>query len=221
MQTVYYKRVRNVSLALTFFALPFFVMAGSRQGSESIKASVVDSHEGLTVSAEPWTSVEQYKAKFPKKSPLAAGIVAIQIAFRNSTEESIKIGLDRIRLTISIDENNRQELEPLTPEQLAEIVLRPGAKDPTSRSRIPLPLPTSSGGRNKKWEELKTAAEDASVRDGVIAPHKSVEGLLYFDLRGQFDLLNSARLYIPNLVMLESNHQLLYFELDLSHTSQR
>jgi len=221
MQTAYYKRVRAASLVLTLFALPLLATAATRQGSEPVKSSAVDSHEGLTVSAEPWTSAEEYKTKFPKKSPLAAGIVAIHVAFRNSTDESIKIGLDSIRLTISIDENNRQELEPLTPERLADVVLRPAAKDPTSRSRLPLPLPTSSGGRNKQWQQLKTAAEDAGVRDGVIAPHMTVEGLLYFDLRSQFDLLNSARLYIPNLVMLESNHQLLYFELDFSHTSRK
>jgi hypothetical protein len=40
--------------------------------------------------------------------------------------------------------------------------------------------------------------------------------LLYFDLQGQFDLLSTAHLYIPDVRALEKNHPLLYFEIDLS-----
>jgi hypothetical protein len=206
---------------LTLIVVPLFAIGASFQSPEAMKGSVVDSHEGMTISAEPWTAAEQYKSAFHKKSPLTAGIVAVQVVLRNSTNESIRVGLDSVRLTISLDENNRQDLHPLSAEEVADIVLRPGAKDPTSRSRLPLPIPSSSGGRNKKWTELKNEAEDAGVRDGVVAPHKTVEGLLYFDLRGQFDLLSAAHLYIPNLVMLESNHSLLFFDLDLSHSAQR
>jgi hypothetical protein len=43
-----------------------------------------------------------------------------------------------------------------------------------------------------------------------------VQGLLYFDMQGQFDLLKTAHLYIPDVRSLEKNHTLLYFEIDLS-----
>jgi hypothetical protein len=221
MQKVYYKSMRSVSAALPFVLLPMLAIGASSQTRTTSKGSAVDSHEGMTITAEPWTSPEQYKAKFPKKSPFAAGIVAIHVSFRNDTNESIRISLERIRLTLNLGENNRQELPPLSPEQLADAVIRPRNDPSATRSRfpVPLPIPRSSGGRDKKWLELQKAAEEASVQAGVVAPHSTSEGLLYFDLRSQFDLLNSARLYIPDLFSLESARALLYFDLDLSHTS--
>jgi len=39
----------------------------------------------------------------------------------------------------------------------------------------------------------------AVVPANVIAPHSTVQGLLYFDLQGQFDLLNAAHLYVPDV----------------------
>jgi hypothetical protein len=42
---------------------------------------------------------------------------------------------------------------------------------------------------------------------------------MYFDLQGQFDLLSTAHLYIPELLDLEKNRSLTYFELDLSRSA--
>lgn len=221
MTKVYYKRLRNAALP-ALGILMLCANGNSQQSSPPMKASVLDAHEGMTVGLEPWTSPEQYKQAFPKNSPYSAGIVAIRISFRNDTNESIRIGLSRIRMTLNIDENDRQELLPLTSEELADAVLKPAAKGPSSpRTRLPIPLPSSKGGRDKKWVELKKAAEDAGLHTGVVAPHTAADGLLYFDLRGQFDLLNSARIYIPDLVALESNRTLMYFELDLGTSPTR
>ena len=105
-------------------------------------------------------------------------------------------------------------------EQLADAVFSSKVKDPSRRARFPIPLPSSTKiGHDKNWTELAKAAEEASLRDGVIAPHSTAEGLLYFDLQGQFDLLNNARLYIPELVALEKNHGLLFFDIDLSRAA--
>ena len=67
--------------------------------------------------------------------------------------------------------------------------------------------------------ELSKQAEEAGFRDGVIAPNSTAQGLLYFDLQGQLDLLSNARLYVPELVALEKNHGLLFFDIDLSRAS--
>ena len=218
MQKVYYKRMRKAALPASAVALLFYPCAAfAQQPRSSVRGSVLDAHEGMTVTAEPWTSPEQYKQSFHKKSPFASGIIAIRVSFRNDTNQSIRIGLSRIRLTLNIDENDRQELQPLSAADVADTVYHAG--DPSSsRARFPLPVPLPKSSHDKKWNELKQAAEDAGVRAGVIAPHTTAEGLLYFDLRGQFDLLNTAHLYIPDLVALETNHALLYFELDLSRS---
>ncbi|MEQ1353466.1 MAG: hypothetical protein ABLT11_05575, partial [Candidatus Acidiferrum sp.] len=188
---------------------------GSQQAP--LKTTSLETHEGLTISAQPWTNAALYKEKFPKKSPYAAGIMAMQVIFRNDSNESLKVGLSRIRLSFQIDQDNRQEVQALTSAQVADEVLKPGGKDPSkSRQKIPLPVSIPRTGNDKKWMELQQQAENAAVPSSVIAPHSTVQGLLYFDLQGQFDLLNGAHLYVPEIVAMETNRSLTYFEIDLS-----
>jgi hypothetical protein len=229
MQKVYYTRMKTASSAVISVALPLalFILlakppasAQQQSASKPITTASLDSHEGLTIAADPWLSAERYKQAFPKKSPYAAGILAIKVTLRNDSAESIKVRIERIRLNLSFDDNNRQELPALSSEQLADAVLHPRVKGP-SKSRIPLPLPSSSGGRDKNWEQFQKLAEDNGLHASVIAPHSTTEGLLYFDLQNQFDLLSNARLYIPDLLALEKNQALMYFDIDLGRPASR
>jgi hypothetical protein len=220
MRKVYYNAMRNLSGAVPFLAA--CLMTGTYADAQqsggqrtSLKTASLETHEGLTISAQPWTDAALYKEKFPKKSPFAAGIVAMHVVFRNDSNESMKVSLDRIRLSFQLDQDNRQELKALTAGQVADEVLKPGGKDPSkSRSKISLPV-SIPHNNDKHWTELEQQAETAGVPVNVIAPHSSVQGLLYFDLQGQFDLLDGARLYVPDIVVMENNRSLTYFEIDL------
>jgi hypothetical protein len=222
MRKVYYNSMRKLSRTVPFLAacLAGAAAANPQQGTgqqDSLKTTSLETHEGLTISARPWTDASLYKEKFPKKSPYAAGILAMQVVFRNDSDQSMKVSLDRIRLSFLIDQDTRQELQSLTPGQVADEILKPGGKDPSkSRSKIPLPVSIPHSGNDKKWTELQQQAEIAGVPASVIAPHSTVQGLLYFDLQGQFDLLNGAHLYVPDVVAMENNRSLTYFEIDLS-----
>jgi hypothetical protein len=222
MEKVYYKRMRKAAFALPCAAwiLLSATFAQQQQQSTPMRTSALDSHEGMTIAAEPWINLAQYKPAFTKKNPYSFGILAIRVMLRNETADSIRVNLSRIRLSLVLEDESRQELPSLTSEQLADAVFSSKVKDPSRRTRLPIPLPSSNKiGRDKNWTELAKAAEEASLRDGVIAPHSTAEGLLYFDLQGQFDLLNNARLYIPELVALEKNHGLLFFDIDLSRAA--
>jgi hypothetical protein len=95
--------------------------------------------------------------------------------------------------------------------------LAPSRKDPTkSRKKFPFPTGAPKTAPDKNWFEVQKQAENAGVPSAVVAPHSTVQGLLYFDLQGQFDLLNSAHLYVPDLLVMEKNRSLTYFEIDLS-----
>jgi hypothetical protein len=220
MRKVYYNPVQRFARSLPFFAIclvsGFDCGAQQTAPQQSLKTASLETHEGLTVSALPWTDAALYKEKFPKKSPYAAGIVAMQVVFRNDSDESLKVALGRIRLAVQIDADNRQELQALTAAQVADEVLKPGGKDPTkSRARVPLPVSIPHNSKDKHWTELEQQAELAGVPANVIAPHSSVQGLLYFDMQGQFDLLNGARLYVPDVLAMERNGSLTYFEIEL------
>jgi hypothetical protein len=218
MRKDYYNPMRNPAIIVPFLAAALF-SAGliAQQPQTTLKAAAIESHEGVTISAQPWVDAANYKAKFPKKSPFAAGVVGIDTIIRNDSDESMKVDLDEIRLNVTVSEDNRQALESLRPDDVADVVTGAKIKDPTSTHRSPIPIPTGPKvGRDKHWTEMQRAAADAGITSSVVAPHHSVQGLLYFDLQGQTDLLKTAHLYIPDVRSLEKNHSLMYFEIDLS-----
>jgi len=217
MRKVYYNPMEKLILVFPLALLQLSATASIAQQPTRVKAASLESHDGMTISVQPWTDPALYKEKFPKKSPFNAGVLAVEVSFRNDSDESVKIDLERIRLSVRIDEDSRQQLEPLTAEEVADITLTPAKKDPTARRRFPFPTGSSKVGRDKNWAELQTAAQNATVPSSVVAPHSTVQGLLYFDMQGQFDLLSTAHLYVPNLLVLEKSRPLLYFEIDLSH----
>lgn len=181
-----------------------------------------DSHDGITIAAEPWTDAALYKTRFPKRSPLDAGILAIDVYFRNDTDKPVRVNLERIRLLLFLPEGDRQKLEPLAAEDVADLIVNPGAKDPSPpRSRIPLPGRSNKKGKGKQWDETLAMVRAAGIGSDIVAPSGTLHGLVYFDLARQFDLVPYARLYVPDLVFLEKNKRLLYFELDLGASAPR
>ena len=215
MRKVYYNLRRMPVLRIPLVAA-FLVGAFAGAQQPPLRTASLESHEGLTISAIPWTDAAKYKEKFPKKSPYAAGVLAVEVSFRNDSDDSVKVNLARIRLTIHLDSENTQELPSLSSEELAQAVLKPGGKDPTAtRKKVPLPVPLPKGGKDKNLDELQRQAQDAGVPTGVIAPHSTVQGLLYFDLQSQFDLLDTAHLYVPDLLLMRGNRALTYFDIDL------
>lgn len=223
MQTVYYISMRKPVAAILGLAIAAGVPAIHARQTRSLSAAIEDSHEGVTVSVDPWTTAGRYKEKFPRKSPYSGGVIALRVRFKNDTDQSIRIDLQRIRLLLVIGEDSRQELTPLTGEQVADtVLLKGGSKDPTVR-RNPLPIPTTKPrpSRDKNWTEFRDDCQNAAIPSDVLAAQSSVEGLLYFDLRGQTDLLQSAHLYVPNLTTMSTHQQLLYFDIDLGRSPSR
>ena len=219
MRKVYYNPTRKLTLfLLALTGLSLTTDAGAAQQAASLKTSALESHEGMTISARAWTDPALYKEKFHKKSPYAAGIVALQVTFRNDSDDSLKVSLERIRLNVNLSEEDRQALNPLTSEQAADLIMKPGAKNVT-KSRFPIPIGGPKVGHDKKWTEVEEELREAGVRASIVAPHSSVQGLLYFDLQNQFDLLSNARLYVPEIVAIEKNRELMYFEIDLSQAT--
>jgi hypothetical protein len=192
------------------------------QPPKALRAPYTDSHEGMTVGVDPWTTASRYKEKFPKKSPFTGGIVALQVSFRNDNEKGVKVDLQQIRLLVEVGEDNRQELEPLSPDDVADtVLLKQTTKDPTAK-KVPLPIPQISkpkGTRDSNWVNFRDACQNAAVPSSVVGAHSAVAGLMYFDIRGEVDLLETARLYLPNLMMMDSHQPISFFDISLNHSS--
>jgi hypothetical protein len=225
MRKVYYNLMRKPPLRIPVVVASLFAALGANSACAQrtpLQTASLESHEGLTISANPWTAPAKYKEKFPKKSPYAAGILAMQVSFRNDSDDSVKINLSSIRLTVHLDAENTQELPSLSAEELVQAVLKPGGKDPTAtRKKLPIPVNIPKSGKDKNADELQRQAQEASVPTGVIGPRSTVQGLLYFDLQKQFDLLETAHLYVPDLVLMRGNRALTYFDIDLGTHGSR
>jgi hypothetical protein len=208
----------HLAPVLTIFLSLFLGGRVAAQQTGSLKSAASDSHEGITISVQPWVRASDYKEKFPKKSPFTGGVVGLHLTIRNNSDESVKVDLQRIRLLLVLGEESRQELVPLSPDDVADAVLLKGTKDPTQR-RNPLPMPVGKPNptRDKNWTDFKNDCQNASIPSPVVAAHSSVDGLVYFDLRSEWDVLQHAKLYVPNLVSMATNTPLSYFEIDLGH----
>ena len=194
------------------------VKAQNTRATQSVAQDAFhDAHEGVTIGVDPWSTANRYKERFPKKSPFAGGVVAIHIRVQNDNDSGIKVNLERIRLLVEIDEENQQELEPLTAEDVADtVLLKDSGKDPTAR-RNPLPIPVGKPrpSRDANWTTLRDACQNAGVPTTVVGAHSFVEGLVYFNLRGEVQLLQTARLYFPSLTTMGSNQAISYFDIRL------
>src|ERR1700721_4566934 len=142
MRKDYYNPMRNLAIIVPFLTASLVSDGPAAQHPQTtMKGAALESHEGVTISAQPWTDAASYKAKFPKKSPLAAGIVAIDTIIRNDSDDSMKVDLEQIRLNVSVSEDNRQALRSLTAEDVADVATESRKKDPTASRRSPIPIP--------------------------------------------------------------------------------
>ncbi len=177
-----------------------------------------DLHEGMLVAADPCSDAARAKARFGKASPIPAGIVPIEVFFRNETQQPLRINLATIRLEISPAGGQRQHIEPLDSSEVALLIAHPGGTpNPESRqSRFPRRIPLPSN--DKKAKDLESILRPLSLDADVIPPAATVHGFLFFNVSHDFGVLSSASLYLPDVKVIPGNQALTYFEVDLRST---
>src|SRR5260370_17629023 len=98
MRKVYYNLMPKLTLILPLLALSLMTCEpGAAQQPSSLKTTSLESHEGMTITARPWTDPALYKEKFPKKAPFAAGIVPTQVSFPNHSPATLNANPERLR----------------------------------------------------------------------------------------------------------------------------
>jgi hypothetical protein len=176
-----------------------------------------DSHQGLTIVADPYLKAERYKKDlFGKDSPYAAGIVAIDVYFRNDNTSPIRLNQETIQLIISLPDRERQRLDALSPEDVADRTLMKAESNVRARRPFPFPGSTLDSGHSKDWVAMTTALHAVALGTDVLPPHATTHGFLFFDLNHDFGAIRSSHLYIPDLAFMTDKKALLFFEIDLA-----
>jgi len=180
-----------------------------------------DTHQNLTIAADPYVSADRYsKAVFGKTSPYEAGIVAINVYFRNDNDTPIRINLDTILLMISVPRRDHEKLLPLTADEVADrAILKARANPSATRRPFPFPGSGSASGKGKAWDEMHAALLPLVLSNEVLPPHTTIHGFLFFDVDHQFDAIRYSSVYIPDLEFMTDKKALLFFEIDFHAVS--
>jgi hypothetical protein len=175
-----------------------------------------DTHQNLTIVVDPYVSADRYsKAQFGKTSPYEAGIVAINVYFRNDNDSPIRLNLNTILLMISVPRQDHEKLLPLTPEEVTDRAILKARANPSARRPFPFPGSASASGKGKAWDEMNSVIRSLVLSTEVLPPHVTTHGFLFFDVDHQFDAIRYSSVYIPDLVFMTDKKALLFFEIDL------
>jgi hypothetical protein len=206
-----------------FLVLAVWAGAAAAQGQASAPARTTspdpaslphDSHQGLLIAADSYTSADRYKGKFGKHSPYEGGIIAIDLLFRNDNDLPVRLNLKTMQLLVTVPGQSRQRLNPLSPEEVADLVLAK-PKDPTPRFPVPrIGAPRSR--HNKEWEEFAANVREAGLNSDLLPPHATTHGFVYFDVDRHYDWIADARVEVPDLAFMNNPKPLFFFEIDLA-----
>lgn len=172
-----------------------------------------DSHQGVVIAAEPYTSADRYKEKFGKHTPYEGGIVAIEIFARNDNNAAIRVNLSTIELLVAVPGGSRQRLAPLSADQVADRVLAK-PKDPSPR--LPVPRIGAAPKHDKTWEEFAGTLRSAGLNTDLLPAHITTHGFVYFDIDRHYEWLSDSRVEIPDLAFMNDTKPIFFFEIDLA-----
>jgi hypothetical protein len=168
-----------------------------------------DTHNGLTVMANPLTDAEQAKAIFGKADPVAIGILPVDVYLKNDSQQPIRVDIDTIQLTVHTEHSGRQDIDWLSAEEVASLIAHPEGvvpKKPQHIAGIPLP------GKDKKADKLATLLRPLTLDGEVVPPMGMLHGYLYFNVSHEMKLAQGASIYVPNVYSMPSNKPLMFFE---------
>ncbi len=209
-------RILAITLLLPFSMPAQSPRADTQAGPLTLRTR--DAHQDLLIVADPYISPDRYHGKFGKKSLYDAGIVAIDVYFRNDNDAEIRLNPNTIELEISLPGVRRQRLGPLTPEDVADrMLLKANAHPHVPRRPLPFPHGTHSD-KGKAWDQLAATLRSVSLSSDILPPHATTHGFFFFDLNHDFDAIRHAHLYIPDLTFPAGNKALFFFDIDLAAT---
>src|SRR5579862_1925638 len=162
--------MRSASLvsAILLVCAVAFAQSSAQPGSAAVPSLPQDKHDGLTLSADAYSSAARAKSKFPKANPYTVGILPVEVFLRNDTDQPLQLDLSTIQLEVTLPNGQKQSLDWLTLREVADAVAHPkGPSAPTAR-RFPIGIPGS--GKDQKTEKLVEELRPLSLDAEIVPP---------------------------------------------------
>jgi hypothetical protein len=216
-----------VSFALVLFASSGAIglRAQNKAGASKVQQATPDptaalphdNHDGLTILADPYVDKARSKEKFGKANPLEVGILPVEVFLRNETDHPIQVNINTIQLEVRLRSGGRQDIDWLSPEDVAGLIAHPGGAAPSQRRVAGIPLPTGDRKADKLAEILRPLTLDSDT----VAPRRSLHGFLYFNVNHDPSLASTSVLYVPDVVAIPTKKALMFFEVPLSKPAEK
>jgi hypothetical protein len=211
-------RLLGLAAAIFLGLISAYGQANAHAPSGSAQTTLVhDRHDGLDVSADPYTDAERAKNKFGKANPVPAGILPVEVFLRNELDQPIHIDLSTVQLEIRPPEGQRQEIDALDTEEVARTMVHPeGARTPSAR-RFPIGIPSTN---DKKVDSMMQNLRPFALDADVVPPNAMIHGFLFFNVSHNLSVASYASLYIPDAMIAPSNKPLMFYEVSLKGTGK-
>jgi hypothetical protein len=178
-----------------------------------------DRHDGLTIQVDPYLEPARAKEKFGKANPLEAGILPLEVIMLNDTGQPIRVKLDAIQLEVRLRNGSRQDIDWLSAEETAVLIVHPNG-NPSSPGQRRLPVPLGIPVGDKKAEKIAAALRPFTLDADIVPPMGNIQGFLFFNLGRDMELASKSSLYVPDLVIVPSNKVMIFFDVPLSAAAQ-
>ena len=178
------------------------------------KWAAKDAHQDFVVAAQAYGDAAQSKEKFGKGAdPYPAGLLAVDVYFRNDMKLPVHVDLSTIRLDVDDPNGQKFHLEALRLAQAANDIAHPKGPPAPSARRLPIPFPSG----DSKQQEVMDKLRPFTLQSDIVPPGGTIHGCVFFDVSHHFDLVPHATLYVPDVKSVASDTGLIYFEVALGH----
>ncbi|HEV2221367.1 MAG TPA: hypothetical protein VGR84_00025, partial [Candidatus Acidoferrales bacterium] len=126
-----------------------------------------DMHQDFVVAAQAYADAARSKEKFGKGAdPYPAGLLAVDVYFRNDMKFPVHVDLSTIRLDVNDPNGQKFHLEALSLARAANDIAHPnGPPAPTAR-RLPIPFP----GGDSKQQQVMDKLRPFTLQSDIVPP---------------------------------------------------
>lgn len=184
--------------------------------TDPLKMPARDAHQNVVIAVDTYHTEALAKEKFGKKNPYGAGILAVEVVMRNDNDRAVKVDLETIRLLLTVPGQQRQRLEPMTLQEVLNIILHKGGGPEATKRRTPIPRFPGPSKPSKEWQELEDKWRPMLFEMDILPPKSTIRGVMFFDVNHYFDWVQYARFYVPDVTFEQDGKALLFFEVELA-----
>jgi hypothetical protein len=190
------------------------VLAQSIPASRTLSADRVSAslphqtHDGITLSADPYDSLPRIKKNFKNGDLWRAGVVPVEVTFQNDSEYPVRIDLNTITLDAPGPGVEPERLRSLKATDVGYAIVNPTGPPNTEH-----PYDDTRATWDAKSEAIKI--DRVILKKDLIPAKSSIHGFLFFRIGRDMRLIVKSSIDVPDVFLEPSEKALMFFEVPM------